>query len=339
MKLQRSIGPVLSPKHRFMVANLIVSALLMAGLGVYLNQQSSAQDAGSVVSLNANGQHADITVEPNSTVTLQWTVPQNRFEQSSGCTASGDWSGNKSSGGGSEQVSVGSSPGTRTYIITCAAYNGSAADTRRVTVPSPPPPPAPAPAPPAPRPVPRPTPPPTPPAPAPPLAPVVDTTAPSFPTSLAASNENGSILLTWAAATDNAQLAGYIIERSTDQTLWTQLATNHPDTAYQDQTAVAGITYFYRIQAIDATGNKSEYTTLMVDSPMLDIVSVVPEPTPWFKRLRLPSVSWPFAVSTIFLLSASGIYIFFRRKHLAESRFRQYIKEKYFHDYSMRTQI
>ncbi len=64
--------------------------------------------------------------------------------------------------------------------------------------------------------------------------------------------------LAWTAVT---HATNYKIERSTDQTLWTTLspspALTGSSAAYNDTTALAGTTYYYRISAIDAAGTSA----------------------------------------------------------------------------------
>ncbi len=59
------------------------------------------------------------SVSVNQMTTISWNVAN-----ASSCTASDAWSGPKSSTGGSEAINVGSSPGTRTYTLSCAGAGG-----------------------------------------------------------------------------------------------------------------------------------------------------------------------------------------------------------------------
>lgn len=75
------------------------------------------------------------SVQVNQTTTISWVVAN-----ASSCTASGDWSGPKSSTGGSEAINVGPSAGSRTYTLSCAGAGGETSASVVVPVaPTPPP--------------------------------------------------------------------------------------------------------------------------------------------------------------------------------------------------------
>lgn len=92
---------------------------------------------------------------------------------------------------------------------------------------------------------------------------IPDTKAPTAPTEFAATkdDEHKSILLKWKASTDDFGVTGYRIERSTDQQNWAPLAESVTETSYEDLTPSFGDKNYYRIQAFDAAGNKSDYAT------------------------------------------------------------------------------
>lgn len=118
----------------------------------------------------------------------------------------------------------------------------------------------PAPTPPAPKPRPRTT-PATP-------APVADTQKPTAPTDFSGNidNTSGLINLSWTASTDNIAVSGYQIERSLNQTEWSVLAANITEVQYQDATADFLTLYYYRLSAVDAAGNISDFATTKVSS-------------------------------------------------------------------------
>ena len=128
------------------------------------------------------------------------------------------------------------------------------------TTPTPPTPTPPTPTPPAPKPRPR-TIPATP-------APVADTQKPTAPTDFSGNidNTSGLINLSWTASTDNIAVSGYQIERSLNQTEWSVLAANVTEVQYQDATADFLTLYYYRISAVDAAGNISDFATTEVSS-------------------------------------------------------------------------
>jgi chitodextrinase len=81
-----------------------------------------------------------------------------------------------------------------------------------------------------------------------------DTVAPSTPTSLVATAVSVSrINLSWSASTDNVAVTNYRVFRSG---ALLQLSLGNV-TAYQDSSLIAGTTYVYTVQALDAAGNVS----------------------------------------------------------------------------------
>ncbi len=65
--------------------------------------------------------------------------------------------------------------------------------------------------------------------------------------------------LTWTASSDNVAVAGYRIQRSTDNGPWVDLAVV-PAPGYTDGSLEFGSTYRYRVSAFDASENESEFT-------------------------------------------------------------------------------
>ena len=66
---------------------------------------------------------------PTNSMTLSWTTGRNPDS----CVASGDWSGDKSSGGGSQSM-TGMTVGSHTFTITCSNDEGSGSDSTVVNV-------------------------------------------------------------------------------------------------------------------------------------------------------------------------------------------------------------
>lgn len=99
-----------------------------------------------------------------------------------------------------------------------------------------------------------------------------DRTAPSTPKNLTVflNQETKIVSLTWLASTDNRGVKGYNIQRSTDQKSWKTLVSvlNHDN--YEDDTVGFDQKYFYRVQAVDTSGNKSGWANVSVNMPSFD---------------------------------------------------------------------
>jgi hypothetical protein len=88
----------------------------------------SATVSAPTVDIKANNSDGPITVPWNSNVNLSWTSTNAGV-----CSASGNWSGNKSIPSGSENTGNLTIPQTYNYTLTCSG-NGSVADTVQVVV-------------------------------------------------------------------------------------------------------------------------------------------------------------------------------------------------------------
>lgn len=89
-----------------------------------------------------------------------------------------------------------------------------------------------------------------------------DTISPTVPQNFAAAvdSTNLTIHLSWQASTDNVGVTSYQLERSTDtQQSWDLIGNNITQTNFDDLTAGFGVTYYYRLKALDAAGNVSDY--------------------------------------------------------------------------------
>ena len=84
---------------------------------------------------------------------------------------------------------------------------------------------------------------------------VVDNTAPSAPSNLAATViSSAQINLSWSASTDNVGVTGYAIFRN-----GLQIAST-TSTAFSNNSLSASTTYAYTVKAYDAAGNKSNFS-------------------------------------------------------------------------------
>ena len=84
-----------------------------------------------------------------------------------------------------------------------------------------------------------------------------DTTAPSSPTALNATPNDGFVTLDWS---DNAEadFASYTVNRSTTSgSAYSAIATGLTSSSYTDSSIVNDTTYYYTITALDSTGNES----------------------------------------------------------------------------------
>jgi hypothetical protein len=98
--------------------------------GIVRGATSVAVRTLPTVTLSAN----PTSVQVNQTTTISWVI-----SNATSCTASGDWSGPKSSTGGSETINVGSRAGSPTYTLSCAGAGGTKTTSIMVSVLSGPP--------------------------------------------------------------------------------------------------------------------------------------------------------------------------------------------------------
>lgn len=85
-----------------------------------------------------------------------------------------------------------------------------------------------------------------------------DTQAPTVPAISFTGVTSSSITVNWTAATDNVGVAGYTLQRSTDNATWTTLYDGAART-YTDSGRSASTLYYYRVRSYDAAGNQSAY--------------------------------------------------------------------------------
>jgi hypothetical protein len=98
-----------------------------------------------------------------------------------------------------------------------------------------------------------------------------DTTAPSQP-ALNAAVTNGRPVLTWAAATDNVGVTGYIVYRSTNGTQGSEVARTAANVlTWTDPSFQENVAYTYSIKAYDQANNQSVLSALRTLT-----VSVIP---------------------------------------------------------------
>jgi uncharacterized membrane protein YgcG len=102
---------------------------------------------------------------------------------------------------------------------------------------------------------------------------VPDTIAPTIGGNFQAlvAADSATITLSWDAATDNVAVKSYHLERSTDNSAWTDAATDITSLTYLDEKVNFGLHYFYRLSALDTSGNVSGYAT--VEAKTADFVA------------------------------------------------------------------
>lgn len=214
------------------------------------------------VSLSLNGQNSNISVTQGASLAISWTASL----WPTSCTASGNWSGSKSPPSGNTINITGdtATPGTKTYSLQCSnAYGPSSTVTRTVVV--------------NPAPTPNPTPPsgtsPTTSSPSSPSssttrstnkpvpAVVVDTLPPTPPGNFKAEFKESVVELAWETSTDDFGVSGYELERSANQTDWQKIGNLITKEFYSDTDVGFQSTYYYRLKAIDESGNASQNVT------------------------------------------------------------------------------
>ncbi len=86
-----------------------------------------------------------------------------------------------------------------------------------------------------------------------------DITAPTIPTNLTAVIEDGSVILSWSASTDEGGIAGYEVFRN-DVRIVTVTDTTFSDTGISEDKI-----YVYKVRAYDASGNISEAASVVLN--------------------------------------------------------------------------
>ncbi len=88
-----------------------------------------------------------------------------------------------------------------------------------------------------------------------------DETPPSVPLNLAAASDGyDRTLLTWDSATDNNGVTGYRVERSTDGSFVSVAVVT--TSGFADSGLLGATDYSYRVQALDAAGNHSDFSSI-----------------------------------------------------------------------------
>lgn len=83
---------------------------------------------------------------------------------------------------------------------------------------------------------------------------------PSAPTGLIACQENSRALLSWDANPSSEDVVGYLVYRAASQSSPLSIISDYlvTGTSYEDEDGVAGLTYWYAVQAFDSNGPAGE---------------------------------------------------------------------------------
>jgi chitodextrinase len=132
-----------------------------------------------------------------------------------------------------------------------------------------------------------------------------DTTAPSVPQNLAATAQGTSaIALNWSASTDAVGVTGYGIYRDGSATPFTTTS----GTTFIDTGLAAGSTHSYRVDAVDAAGNRSARSTTAsatTDEPVRSTSTFTPVADSY---VRADQSGSNFGTQTALRLDASPVY-------------------------------
>jgi len=98
-----------------------------------------------------------------------------------------------------------------------------------------------------------------------PPPPPSDTIAPSIPTGLSASQIPGltKVQIDWIASTDNVAVTGYNVERKIGSGAWILRSSPSGNSFYDAAAGTVGDYVSYRVNAFDAAGNTSGYSSIV----------------------------------------------------------------------------
>lgn len=91
--------------------------------------------------------------------------------------------------------------------------------------------------------------------------------APATPTGLTATARTASVKLSWTASTDADTESYTVIRGNADGTAWNTIARGITTTEYTDNTCRQGMSYIYKVKAIDKSLNASEATASVPGGP------------------------------------------------------------------------
>lgn len=101
----------------------------------------------------------------------------------------------------------------------------------------------------------------------------VDRTPPSVPADIDVAAGELEVTISWAAVPE-ANAREYIVYRSTDENavgeVWAELAGSGDHLSFRDVAVEAGVTYYYRVSAVDVYGQESELSQVVSAVPLPD---------------------------------------------------------------------
>jgi hypothetical protein len=147
-----------------------------------------------------------------------------------------------------------------------------------------------------------------------------DRSPPSAPSNFVANQKDKDAVLSWTAATDNVAVSGYNLENSTNQVDWTPIASGISDTTFTDKALGTNTTYYYRLRAIDTSGNESDATFADLEIPASDAPAQSDSPVPNKEKASSGNAALKIGGTLLILLALmGGLFWFFRIRKTAES--------------------
>jgi fibronectin type 3 domain-containing protein len=90
----------------------------------------------------------------------------------------------------------------------------------------------------------------------------VEFNVPNYPNNLAGTADTNSIHLTWDASTSD-DVAGYTIFRAESDGEYNTIARNVTSSFYDDASITSGVEYYYKINAVDSSLNRSSNSNII----------------------------------------------------------------------------
>jgi hypothetical protein len=153
-----------------------------------------------------------------------------------------------------------------------------------------------------------------------------DTSPPTKPQNLELKVENGSVTISWGTSTDNKGVSGYTVERSTDQNSWQALSQGLDSNSFTDSGLTGGEHYYYRVRAIDTSGNQSE--AVLADTVISKGVS--PAQPKASTKTKNTASTFGIAAGIVLLLVGAVTVLRLLRRHVSAKDYGYKIPEQTF---------